>query len=70
MDRMGRGWYRDGMEGPTLAGAGSVVAQLSLKVRAKGSKDWQWDAVAATKCVSAARAQSICVQTIRIILLV
>ena len=61
MGRMVWGWDGGGMEVPTLAGAGLGAPPLSLEVQATGIGGRQWEKMAATNCVVAARAQIICV---------
>ena len=60
-DQMGREWDVGGVEGPVLAGSGSGAPPLSLEVQATGIGGRQWEKMAATNCVVAARAQIICV---------
>ena len=58
---MGRGRNRGGIEGLKLSGA-EGAPQLFLEVRqATGWGGPQWESVAATNCVGAARVQIICV---------
>ena len=61
-DRMGRGWGGSGMNGPKLAGAGSVAPTLSLEFQARVSGRWRQEAVADTNCVDDLRVRSICVR--------
>ena len=57
-------WYRGGMEGPTLVGAGMGAPLLAPE---RERHHWllrggsHWEAAACTNCVIAARARTICV---------
>ena len=64
MDWTGCWWDASGVEGPALAGAGTVAPTLALE---RERRHWilsgggRWEVAAGTNCVGAARACSICV---------